>query len=161
MMDQKTKVTERSVEDFLSTVPEKRAHDARLVMTIMRKITRQPPQLWGDSLIGFGHYFYRYDSGREGLYFLTGLSPRKANLVLYIMPGFKNFGPHMAKLGKYKTGSSCLYLGKLEDIDLDVLTEIVAESVMMMKSRYLTGTKAVKAAEAATKKTTKAKKRTQ
>jgi len=148
-MDQKTKPTDRSVEDFLSTVPERRKADARKVMSIMRKVTRQPPQLWGDSLIGFGHYFYRYDSGREGLYFLTGLSPRKANLVLYIMPGFKTFGPQMRKLGKHKTGSSCLYLGRLEDIDVAVLTEIIAESVKIMKGRYLTGAPAQKAAEAA------------
>jgi hypothetical protein len=88
--------------------------------------------MWGSSIIGFGNYHYVYASGREGDYFLTGFSPRKQNLTLYIMAGFDQYDELMKKLGKYKTGKSCLYIKKLEDIDLSTLRELVKQSVEHM-----------------------------
>ena len=85
--------------------------------------------MWGTSIIGFGSYRYKYASGREGEWMLTGFSPRKQNLTLYIMPGFENYETLLANLGKYKTGKSCLYINKLEDVDLSVLEELVRQSV--------------------------------
>ena len=85
--------------------------------------------MWGPSIIGFGSYRYKYASGREGEWMLTGFSPRKQNLTLYIMPGFDNYDSLLAKLGKYKTGKSCLYINKLEDVDLSVLEKLVKQSV--------------------------------
>jgi hypothetical protein len=91
----------------------------------MQEITQNEPILWGDSIVGFGSYHYRYASGREGDWFLTGFSPRKGNITLYIMAGFDRYEALMEKLGKYKTGKSCLYIKKIEDIDLETLRELV------------------------------------
>ncbi|RPI72272.1 MAG: DUF1801 domain-containing protein [Ignavibacteriales bacterium] len=92
--------------------------------------------MWGPSIIGFGDYHYKYESGREGDFFITGFSPRKQNLTLYIMPGFKRYEELMQNLGKFKTGQSCLYIKKLEDVDLKVLKELIADSVKYMKEKY-------------------------
>lgn len=89
--------------------------------------------MWGDSIVGFGHYHYKYASGREGDWMLTGFAPRKRNLTLYIMSGFEEYDDLMQKLGKHSTGKSCLYINKLEDIDLDVLRELVGRSVQHMR----------------------------
>lgn len=89
--------------------------------------------MWGDSIVGFGRYHYRYASGREGDWFLTGFSPRKQALTLYIMAGFGRYDSLLGKLGKFKTGQSCLYVKRLEDIDWPTLTELIAESVAEMK----------------------------
>lgn len=103
---------------------------------MMGEITGHEPAMWGDSLIGFGRYHYRYASGREGDFFLTGFSPRSRNLSIYIMPGFDPYPEFMAKLGRYKTGKSCLYIKKLDHIDRDVLRELIATSVADMRKRY-------------------------
>lgn len=92
--------------------------------------------MWGDSIIGFGRYHYVYDSGREGDWFLAGVSPRKRSLTVYIMAGFDRYDELMAKLGKHRTGKSCLYINKLEDVDTEVLRELVAASVGHMRERY-------------------------
>ena len=92
-------------------------------------VTGEEPVMWGSSIVGFGEYHYRYESGREGDFFLAGFSPRKANLVLYIMSGFPRHAELMERLGKHRTGKSCLYINKLEDVDLDVLRELVRRSV--------------------------------
>lgn len=92
--------------------------------------------MFGTSMIGFGSYHYKYASGREGNWFLTGLSPRKQNLVVYVMPGFSHYDDLMARLGKHKTGKSCLYLNRLVDVDLDVLGELIRLSVAHMNEKY-------------------------
>jgi hypothetical protein len=103
---------------------------------MMRKATGKRARLWGTNIVGFGTYHYKYASGREGDWILVGFSPRKQNLVVYIMPGFKEFPALMNKLGKYKTGKSCLYLNKLDDVDAAVLEKLIGQSVKVMRKRY-------------------------
>ncbi len=102
----------------------------------MKEITGEEPTLWGDSIVGFGRYHYTYESGREGDWFLTGFSPRKQNLTLYIMAGFDDYDDLMNKLGKYKTGKSCLYVKKLQDIDLPILKQLIKQSVVHTSKTY-------------------------
>ena len=137
MAENKTRPTQARVSDFLQTVdnPKRRA-DAKKVLAMMRRATGKRATMWGSSMIGFGKYQYKYESGREGEFMLTGLSPRKQNLVVYIMPGFEPFAAQMKKLGKYKTGRSCLYINKLEDVDEKVLEKLVTDSVKLMRKRY-------------------------
>jgi hypothetical protein len=90
--------------------------------------------MWGSSIVGFGHYHYKYQSGREGEFFLTGFSPRKQNLTLYITSGFDQYGELMQALGKYKTGKSCLYIKSMADISLPVLTDLIERSVAHMRA---------------------------
>jgi hypothetical protein len=133
----KTKKNRASVQQFLGSVDnEKRRKDARTVLKLMQEITGEKPAMWGSSIVGFGSYHYRYESGREGDWMLTGFSPRKQALTLYIMSGFRRYEDLMSRLGKYKTGKSCLYVKNLEDIDLDVLRELIAESVVFMRRTY-------------------------
>jgi hypothetical protein len=94
--------------------------------------------MWGTSIVGFGQYRYRYESGREGDWMLCGFSPRKSNLSLYIMPGFNNYAKLLKKLGNHSTGKSCLYIKTLDDVDLDVLRELIEESVRDMRSKHET-----------------------
>lgn len=103
---------------------------------MMRRATGKRAKMWGSSIVGYGAYHYKYASGREGDWAITGFSPRKQNLVVYIMPGFDKFPALMKKLGKYKTGKSCLYLNKLDDVDQNVLEKLIAESVKVMRKRY-------------------------
>ena len=137
MSDPKTKATDASVEDFLATIehPRKRA-DAEAVCQMMQEVTGEAPRMWGTSIVGFGKYEYRYESGRSGEWPIVGFSPRKQNLTLYIMPGFDAYAPLLAKLGKHTTGRSCLYVNKLADIDTDVLRELVGASVSFMRAKY-------------------------
>ena len=107
-------------------------------LDVMRHITGWKPQMWGPSLVGFGRYHYKYDSGHEGDSFVTGFSPRKTALTVYIMPGFSAYPELMKKLGRYKTGKSCLYIKKLEDVDRKVLERLIRASVKDMKKRYET-----------------------
>lgn len=137
MAELKTKQNSKSVEGFLGTVEkDKRRADAQIVLDMIKRITGWEPVMWGKSIIGFGAYTYDNASGRGGRWMMVGLSPRKTSLTIYIMPGFEPFGALMEKLGKYKTGKSCLYINKLEDIDQDVLEELIAQSIDVMKSRY-------------------------
>lgn len=130
MAELKTKPTDDSVEAFLSSIEDaQRQADCRVILKIMKKITRKKPKMWGGGMVGFGSYHYKYASGREGDWFLTGFSPRKRDLTLYIMSGFSRYEPLLKKLGKYKTGVSCLYLKRLADINIDVLTKLITESV--------------------------------
>ena len=98
----------------------------------MKEVTRTEPKMWGDSIIGFGNYHYRYASGREGEWFLTGFSPRKQTLTLFVMSGFAAYDKLLTDLGKYNTGVSCLYIKKLEDVDLKILRKLVSQSVSHM-----------------------------
>ena len=136
MAELKTKPNILSVEKFLNSIKdEQKRKDSFQVLEMMKKITKEEPIMWGTSIVGFGKYHYKYASGREGDWFLTGFSPRKQNLTLYIMSGFKRYNELMKKLGKHKTGSSCLYINKLDDIDLKVLKELISESVKYMKNK--------------------------
>jgi len=130
MAELKTTRNEGDVDAFLNSVPdEKKRQDSFTVLELMKKVTGKQPEMWGESIVGFGSYHYKYASGREGDWFVTGFSPRKQNLTLYIMAGFDNYEQLLDKLGKYKTGKSCLYIKKMEDIDTEVLKELVKQSV--------------------------------
>ena len=137
MKKNKTQKNDSSVLEFLNNVEnEKRKTDAFAMLKIMKKLTKEEPKMWGPSLVGFGSYHYKYESGREGDFFLTGFSPRKQSLTLYIMNGFERYNELMSQLGKYKTGKSCLYINKLEDVDLKILENLIVESVDYMKNKY-------------------------
>src|SRR5690606_14312301 len=123
--------------EFLAAVPdEQRREDARAVLEMMRRVTGEEPRMWGPSIVGFGSYHYRYDSGRKGDAMITGFSPRKTALTLYIMPGFERYEELMSRLGKFTTGRSCLYLKRLSDVDQKVLEELVEQSYRYMKEKY-------------------------
>ena len=137
MAENKTKATDADVLEFLNDVTdERKRQDSLAVMELMREVTGEEPTMWGSSIVGFGSYHYKYASGREGDAPRIGFSPRKQNLVLYIMGGFDQYDALMAKLGKHTTGSSCLYVKRLADLDLGVLRELVAESFDYMKRLY-------------------------
>ncbi|GAG93018.1 unnamed protein product, partial [marine sediment metagenome] len=130
----KTRPSDESVEDFLKNVENQtRKKDSFEILKIMKEISGFDPILWGNSIIGFGSYHYKYKSGREGDMPLTGFSPRKQNLTLYIMDGFEKKDELLNKLGKHKLGKSCLYINKLDDINIHVLKEIINESLEYMK----------------------------
>jgi len=132
-MSLKTTPNDQSVKDFLNNVQdEKKRADSFTILELMKDVTGEEPQMWGDSIIGFGIYQYKYASGRKGEWFLTGFSPRKQNLTLYIMSGFLEYDKLLSRLGKYKTGKSCLYINRLEDIDLEALEELVRLSSQHM-----------------------------
>jgi len=133
----KTKKNSASVANLINTIgePQKRA-DAKKVLAIMKKITGEKPVMWGASIIGFGTYSYKYASGQEGDWMITGFSPRKANLTIYIMPGYNLSQPLLRKLGKHKIGKSCLYINKLEDIDLKILEQLIDKGYKEMKKKY-------------------------
>lgn len=135
----KTKETTASVTAFINAIedPQKK-RDAKKVASIMRKATGSRAKMWGSSIVGYGVYRYKYKSGHEGEWMLTGFSPRKQALTLYIMSGFSKYDALMARLGKYKTGKSCLYVKRLSDIDIPVLEKLVAESVKYMRKTYET-----------------------
>lgn len=137
MAEPKTKPTRRSVKAFIDAVPDpERRKDCRTVMKLMKKVTGVSSKMWGPSLVGFGSFHYKYASGREGDWPLSAFSPRKQDLTLYIMAGANRFPDLMKKLGKYKTGVSCLYLKRLGDVDLKVLEKLVKESVRETKRAY-------------------------
>lgn len=130
MAELKTQRTQASVARFLASIEdEKKRNDSRTVLKMMQEITGDKPKMWGTAIIGFGSYHYTYASGREGDWFLAGFSPRKQALTLYIMSGFSRYQELLAKLGKHKTGKSCLYINRLDDIDMKVLRRLVKESV--------------------------------
>ncbi len=136
MAELKTQPTDQRVEDFLNTIDdEQKRSDAFALLEFMKEITGEEPVMWGPAIIGFGSYHYKYASGREADWMLTGFSPRKNNLTLYIMQGFDNYEHHLTQLGKHKTGKSCLYVKRLEDLDLDVLRKLISESVEYMRNK--------------------------
>lgn len=137
MAEIKTRENRASVTAFLGAIEDKRKRsDARKVAAMMRKATGKRAKMWGTGIVGFGKYHYKYASGWEGDAALVSFSPRKQNLVVYIMPGFEEFPMLMKKLGKYKTGKSCLYLNKLDDVDESVLEQLIGKSVKLMRRRY-------------------------
>lgn len=132
----RTAVTDRSVAAFLAGLAEPRRADCLALAEMMKQVTRAEPRMWGTSIVGFGSYHYRYESGREGDWFLAGFSPRKQDLTVYVMAGFERFPELMARLGKYRTGKSCLYLKRLEDVDRSVLKALLTASVRHMRAAY-------------------------
>jgi hypothetical protein len=137
MAEQKTKPTEQSVESFLNEVSDEKVRDdCYALMNLMSKATGFPPKMWGPSIVGFGNYHYRYDSGHEGDACLTGFSPRKQNITVYVMPGFNQHADLLEKLGKHKAGKGCLYIQKLEDINTTVLESLIKQSVNFLKTQY-------------------------
>ena len=129
MAENKTRETEASVEEFLSAVENRRRReDGYALLNLMKEVTGLEPKMWGPSIIGFGKRHYRYESGREGDMPMTGFSPRKRNLSLYIMDGFDEYEPLLQKLGKHRVGVSCLYVNKLADVDMETLRELIARS---------------------------------
>jgi hypothetical protein len=137
----KTKATEVSVADFIAAVPEaRRREEAAVIDAIHRRVTGLEPKMWGPSIIGYGSYDYVYDSGRSGTMCRAGFSPRKAAMTLYLMGHYCDRQPEadalFERLGKYKTGKSCLYVNKLADVDLDVLEELIVLSWDVMNERY-------------------------
>jgi hypothetical protein len=135
MAELKTRKNDASVEAFIDAVDDDtKRQDCRVVIDMMREITGEEPAMWGDSIVGFGSYHYKYASGREGDWLLTGFSPRKQNLTLYIMSGFSDYEALLGKLGKHKTGKSCLYVKRLDDVDLGTLRELIEKSVKRQRS---------------------------
>ncbi len=136
MAEPKTKKTEASVEAFLDGVGDAgRREDARVVLGLMKRITGEEPKMWGPSIVGFGSYTYTYASGQTGDWPIAAFSPRKQALTLYLMPGFERDAELMKRLGKHKTGKSCLYLNRLAEVDAAVLEELVRLSVERMRNR--------------------------
>lgn len=133
----KTVVNKGSVRKFLKGVenPTRKA-DALRMLSIMEEISGEKARMWGESLVGFGSYHYVYASGREGDWPLTGFSPRKQSLTIYIMDGFSDYGAFLEKLGRVKTAKSCLYIPKLGDVDEKVLRRLIRKSLSTMKKRY-------------------------
>lgn len=133
----KTTENEASVEEFLSNVKdEQKKSDCLELKQLMETITSSPAKMWGTSIVGFDTYHYKYDSGREGDFMKVGFSPRAQNVTIYVMPGFDRYTELMEKLGKHKTGKSCLYIKKLDDIDRDVLKELIQGSFEYMTKKY-------------------------
>jgi hypothetical protein len=133
----KTKVTDKSVEKFLDALEnEQKRDDAYTILDMMQKATKEEAKMWGPSIIGFGRYHYKYDSGHEGDMPLIGFSPRKPAHTLYILNDFEGYDELMAKLGKYKTSKACLYIKKLEDVDTKILNKLITLSVKYTKAKY-------------------------
>jgi hypothetical protein len=130
MAELKTKENAASVEKFLNNVAdEQRRKDCLRLVEIMKTATKAEPAMWGTSIVGFGRYRYKYESGTKGEWFLVGFAPRKQDLTLYIMSGLERYPALMEKLGKHKTGKSCLYIKKLEDVDLPTLKQLIKQSL--------------------------------
>jgi Domain of unknown function (DU1801) len=137
MADQKTKPTEQTVESFLNEVADEEVRDdCYELIRLMQKITGHKPKMWGTAIVGFGSYHYKYESGHEGDSCLTGFSPRKQNISLYVMPGTSEHPVLLKELGKHKAGKGCLYIKKLKDVNQAVLESLITQSVNALKKRY-------------------------
>lgn len=133
----KTAQNNQSVSAFIASVEnEQRKADSQVLLTLFQELSGEEPKMWGDSIIGFGAYHYKYKSGREGEWFLTGFSPRKQNLTVYIMGGFSPHEESLKNLGKYKNSTGCLYINKLTDIDMEVLKEIIVKSIKVIQKAH-------------------------
>jgi hypothetical protein len=133
----KTKPEKTSVSAYIEAVEnDTRRADAKALLKLMKEITGEKPVMWGPSLIGFGNYHYKYESGREGDAMRIGFSPRSANMVLYLLAGWEGEAALLKKLGKHKTGVSCLYINKLADVDMAVLREMITRSLAYMNKKY-------------------------
>ncbi len=136
MTDLKTAKNDRSVSAFIRGIPgQHQRNDCRRLLQLMREVTGARPAMWGSSIVGFGQYHYRYKTGREGNWFLTGFSPRKNATVVYVMSGFRSRSRRLKALGRHSLGKSCLYLRSLDDIDLNVLRSLVKDSVKQLRRK--------------------------
>ena len=134
MAELKTKQSDASVKEFLNKISDKeRRDDCFAIAKMMEEATGEKPKMWGPSIVGFGTFHYKYDSGREGDWMLTGFSPRKNNLTLYLMMGFEKHGELMEQLGKYKTAKSCLYLKRLDDVHVPTLKKLIKASLKQLR----------------------------
>jgi hypothetical protein len=137
MAEQKTKPNDQSVNDFLDKIAdETRRTECYAMLDLMKRVTKTEPRIWGSGVVGFGNYHYKYASGHEGDCFVTGFAPRKGALTLYITAGVERFPKLLAKLGKHKAGKGCLYIKKLDDVNLSVLEDLVKQSVELTKAMY-------------------------
>ncbi len=137
MAELKTKKNDANVKEFIDAIDDEiKRDDCRKILEMMRKAIKCEPRMWGASLVGFGEYHYKYDSGREGDWFRTGFSPRKQNITIYIMNGCDRYEELLSKLGKHSTGKSCLYIKRLSDVDTKVLNELIIESVRYFEKKY-------------------------
>lgn len=137
MAENKTRQTKASADKFISAINEKNIReDCYTIIKLMQSVTKEEPKMWGPSIIGFGSYHYKYASGREGNMCITGFSPRKQNLTIYLMPGFEKQKAQLEKLGKLKTSKTCLYIKSLKDVEVKVLKEMINRSVNEMKKLY-------------------------
>lgn len=138
MSELKTIVNDSSVENFINAVSDEvKKKDSFTLLEMFTRITGEKPKMWGPSIIGFGQYHYKSErSKQEGDWMLTGFSPRKQNLTLYIMPGFADYADLLKNLGKHKTSVGCLYINKLSDVDSAVLEKLVKQSFAEMKKKY-------------------------
>lgn len=137
MSQNKTIPTEQKVTEFLDAIDnDDKRSQAYTLLDMFKQMTGMPPVMWGPSIIGFGKYHYKYDSGREGDFLMTGFSPRAQNFSLYCMPGFDESRDLLDKLGKYKTGKSCLYIKKLDDVDTGVLKKLIKRDFDLMVEKY-------------------------
>jgi hypothetical protein len=140
MAEIKTRATEVSVDDFIEAVPiPQRREDAKTIRAMLERLTGEPARMWGPSIIGFGRYHYKYDSGHEGTMCRLGFSPRKAELVLYVLTGEPGQEAQLARLGKHRTGKSCLYIRKLADVDEAVLEDMARGALAYMNKKYPDG----------------------
>jgi hypothetical protein len=141
MAENKTKATDASVESYLSAIAdEARRKDCEALSRLMAKATKERPKMWGPSIVGYGSYHYRYESGREGDSCLTGFSSRKGDISIYLVAEFPGRDGLLSRLGRYKLGKGCLYVRKLSDVDLKVLEQLVAGAVEARKRRHASGT---------------------
>lgn len=137
MSENRTQPEKLSAEAFLASIePEARRDEARQLDALFRKVTGFEPVMWGGSMVGYGRYHYRYDSGREGDFLATGFSPRKAQHSIYILPGYTDFGAILDRLGQHSTGKSCLYVKRLSDIDMDVLGELITAGLKDLDKQW-------------------------
>ena len=137
MAENKTRPTEVSVAEFLNDIPHPtRRADGLALDALFRKVTGYTPQMWGPTMVGYGSYDYVYETDHSGTSLATGFSPRKANLVLYILPGYARLGDMLTRLGKHKIGKSCLYINKLADVDMDVVAEIIRAGLDDLATRW-------------------------
>ena len=135
MAELKTKPNEASVKEFFNKIPDKeRRDDCVAIANLMEEATGAKPKMWGPSIVGFGSFHYKYDSGREGDWLLIGFSPRKADLTLYLMMGFEQHAELMQQLGKYKTGKSCLYIKRLSDVHVPTLKKLIKASLKSLRA---------------------------
>ena len=137
MAEAKTKPTEKTVDSFIATVEDDKVRaDCYTIINLMEKVTGESHKMWGPAIVGFGKYTYKYESGRSGEICMTGFSPRKANITLYVLAGFPGQAKLLDKLGKHTSGKGCLYIKKLDDINIDVLESLIKESIKFLKEKY-------------------------
>lgn len=137
MTEEKIKRLDKNVEEFLDKIEDPTIKDDSFtILNLMKEVTQEEPIMWGDSIVGFGKHHYKYPTGMEGDSFLTGFSPQEQSIRVYIMPGFDNYYQLLDKLGTYKTGKSSLYINNLKDVDMDILKEIISNSVNYTKKLF-------------------------